>query len=318
MKKLMFIATGGTIASGDSGNGLTPEITAEELLGGVSVADAEVHAVQPFALDSTDLTPQHWTELAKLISDGWQDYDGFVIAHGTDTMAYGAAALSCLIQDAGKPIILTGSQLPMSDPDTDARRNLSDAFLCAKCGRAGVWVSFCGRVIAGNAARKVHTRDFDAFRGFAPEDEFTVEGSLTDGMDDDTCTVFYNRLDPSVAVLKLTPGISAEMVREMGTHVRALIIEGFGMGGVPDYGSGELAQALLELAACGVRVIMTTQVFQGGCDLSVYAVGKAATRAGVIPAEGMTTEYAVMRAMWALANSYDLDNFKHLFLGKKR
>ncbi len=317
MKKLMFIATGGTIASGDSGGGLTPEASAEELLSGIRVTDAEVHAVQPFALDSTNLTPQHWTELAVLIRDCWQDYDGFVVTHGTDTMAYGAAALSCLIQDAGKPIILTGSQLPMSDPDTDARRNLTDAFLCAQRGRAGVWVSFCGRVIAGNAARKVHTRDFDAFRGFTPEDEFTTEGFLTDAAPDEVCTAFYNRLDPSVAVLKLTPGISAEMVREMGTFVRALVIEGFGMGGVPDYGDSGLAQALLELSACGVRVIMTTQVFQGGCDLSVYEVGQSAQRAGAIPAEGMTTEYAVMRAMWALANSYDLENFRWLFLGRK-
>ena len=317
MKKLMFIATGGTIASGDSGGGLTPEASAEELLSGIRVTDAEVHAVQPFALDSTNLTPQHWTELATLIRDCWQDYDGFVVTHGTDTMAYGAAALSCLIQDAGKPIILTGSQLPMSDPDTDARRNLTDAFLCAQRGRAGVWVSFCGRVIAGNAARKVHTRVFDAFRGFTPEDEFTTEGFLTDAAPDEVCTAFYNRLDPSVAVLKLTPGISAEMVREMGTFVRALVIEGFGMGGVPDYGDSGLAQALLELSACGVRVIMTTQVFQGGCDLSVYEVGQSAQRAGAIPAEGMTTEYAVMRAMWALANSYDLENFRWLFLGKK-
>ena len=195
MKKLMFIATGGTIASGDSGGGLTPEASAEELLSGIRVTDAEVHAVQPFALDSTNLTPQHWTELATLIRDCWQDYDGFVVTHGTDTMAYGAAALSCLIQDAGKPIILTGSQLPMSDPDTDARRNLTDAFLCAQRGRAGVWVSFCGRVIAGNAARKVHTRDFDAFQGFTPEDEFTTEGFLTDAAPDEVCTAFYNRLE---------------------------------------------------------------------------------------------------------------------------
>ena len=205
MKKLLFIATGGTIASGDSGSGLSPEASAEELLSGVNLPDAEIHAIQPFALDSTDLTPQHWMEVAALIRDRWQDFDGFVITHGTDTMAYGAAALSCLIQSACKPVILTGSQLPMSAPDTDARRNLSDALLCAERGRAGVWVCFCGRVIAGNAARKVHTRDFDAFRGFTEDDEHRVEEFLTDEAGEDGGTVFYNRLDPSAAVLKLTP-----------------------------------------------------------------------------------------------------------------
>ena len=317
MKKLLFIATGGTIASCDSGSGLSPEASAEELLSGVNLPDAEIHAIQPFALDSTDLTPQHWMEVAALIRDRWQDFDGFVITHGTDTMAYGAAALSCLIQSACKPVILTGSQLPMSAPDTDARRNLSDALLCAERGRAGVWVCFCGRVIAGNAARKVHTSDFDAFRGFTEDDEHRVEEFLTDEAGEDGGTVFYNRLDPSAAVLKLTPGISAEMVHDMGIHLRALIVEGFGMGGIPDYGNGELAVVFRNLSSCGVRVIMTTQVFQGGCDLSVYKVGRAAQEAGLIAAEGMTTEYAVMRAMWALAYSYDADNFRGLFLDQR-
>lgn len=313
MKKLLLIATGGTIASDDSGSGLTPDVSAEKLLSGVRLPDAEIHAIQPFALDSTDLTPKHWTEVAVLIRDRWQDFDGFVVTHGTDTMAYGAAALSCLIQSACKPIVLTGSQLPMSAPDTDARRNLSNALLCAERGRAGVWVCFCGRVIAGSAARKVHTRDFDAFRGFTEDDEFSVEEFLADEPREDGGTVFYNRLDPSAAVLKLTPGISAEMVHDMGMHLRALIIEGFGMGGIPGYGG--LDETLQTLAACGVRVIMTTQVFQGGCDLSVYKVGRAAQDAGLIAAEGMTTEYAVMRAMWALAYSYSAEDFRGLFLG---
>jgi len=205
----------------------------------------------------------------------------------------------------------------MSAPDTDARRNLSDALLCAERGRAGVWVCFCGRVIAGNAARKVHTSDFDAFRGFTEDDEHRVEEFLTAEAGEDGGTVFYNRLDPSAAVLKLTPGISAEMVHDMGIHLRALIVEGFGMGGIPDYGNGEFAEVFRNLSSCGVRVIMTTQVFQGGCDLSVYKVGRAAQEAGLIAAEGMTTEYAVMRAMWALAYSYDADNFRGLFLDKR-
>lgn len=318
MKKLMLIATGGTIASADNGSGLAPEASAEELLAGVRLPDAEIHAVQPFALDSTNLTPGHWTELAALIRDGWSEYDGFVVAHGTDTMAYGAAALSCLIQNASKPVILTGSQLPMSAPDTDAGRNLSEALMCAERGRAGVWVCFCGRVITGNAARKVHTRDFDAFRGFTEDDETSVEEFLTGEQLEDCGTVFYNRLDEKAAVLKLTPGISAEMVHDMGVHVNALIIEGFGMGGVPQYDGGELGQVLTALSECGVRIIMTTQVFQGGCDLSVYEVGQAARDAGFIAAGGMTTEYAVMRAMWALAYSYDAENFRELFLDPGR
>ena len=315
MKKILFIATGGTIASAPTGSGLMPELSAQTLLSGIDIPDIEVHPVQPFSLDSTDLAPEHWVQVAALIRDGWSEFDGFVIAHGTDTMAYGAAALYCLIQNPDKPIVLTGSQLPMETPGSDAPRNLTDAFRCAEQGRAGVWVSFCGRVIAGNAARKVHTTDFDAFRGFRGEDEFPLndfcspERELPEGG-----TVFYNRLDSKAAVLKLTPGISAEMVHDYGVHVNALIVEGFGLGGIPDYGGGELRHTLEELSSCGVRVIMSTQVFAGGCDLTVYEVGQSALSAGVIPSSGMTTEYAVMRAMWALAYSYNAEDFGRLFL----
>lgn len=316
MKKILFIATGGTIASAETSDGLAPELSAQSLLEGIELPDAEIHPLQPFSLDSTNLTPQHWVELARIICDVWNDFDGFVVAHGTDTMAYGAAALYCLIQNPDKPIILTGSQLPMNTPESDAPRNLADAFRCAEQGRAGVWVCFCGRVIAGNAARKVHTTDFDAFRGFRCEDEFALDEFCEPGRTlPEGGTIFYNRLDGKAAVLKLTPGISAEMVHDYGVQVNALVVEGFGLGGIPDYGGGEPGRTLAELSACGVRVIMTTQVFSGGCDLSVYEVGQSALNVGVIPARGMTTEYAVMRAMWALAYSYTAEDFKALFLG---
>lgn len=312
--KIMLIATGGTIASSDSGSGLSPEMSAEHLLSGISV-EAEVHAVQLFSLDSTNLTPEHWTQLAALIRDSWSDYDGFVITHGTDTMAYGAAALSCLIQNPDKPVVFTGSQLPMDEPGSDAPGNLTDAFRCAGQGSGGVWVCFNGRVISGRAARKVHTTDFDAFRGFEPQDEQTVEEFCVGSRNAEGGTVFYNRLDSRAAVLKLTPGLSPELVHDLGTYVNALIIEGFGMGGIPD--NNGLSQVIEVLIACGVRVIMTTQVFRGGCDLSVYEVGQSAQKLGVIPAAGMTTEYAVMRAMWALAYSYTPEDFRKLFLDER-
>ncbi|MGN1341083.1 MAG: asparaginase [Oscillospiraceae bacterium] len=319
MKKILFIATGGTIASAPTDSGLMPELSAGTLLAGLgeaALSGVEVHTRQPFSLDSTNLSPENWVQLAVLLRDEWANFDGFVIAHGTDTMAYGAAALCCLIQHPDKPVILTGSQLPMEAPGSDAPRNLADALRCAQQGEAGVWVCFCGRVIAGNAARKVHTTDFDAFRGFTPGEERTVGDFCQPGREPpEGGIVFYNRLDSKAAVLKLTPGISAEMVHDLGVHVNALVVEGFGLGGIPDYGGGALRHALEELSFCGVRVIMTTQVFAGGCDLSVYEVGQSAMNAGVIPAAGMTTEYAVMRAMWALAYSYTAEDFRSIFSG---
>ena len=318
MKKILFIATGGTIASSDSGGGLSPELSAEKLLQGVSVPNTEIRTVQLFSLDSTNLTPENWVRLAAVIRDSWQDHDGFVIAHGTDTMAYGAAALYCLIQTPDRPVIFTGSQLPLDAPDTDAVRNLTDAFRCAAQGRAGVWLTFCGRVIAGNAARKVHTTSPDAFRGFTAGEEYAVQDFCTeqDG-EAQGGAVFYNRLDSRAALLRLTPGISAELVYDIGTHVNALIVEGYGLGGIPDGEDSQILHTLKELSGLGVRIIITTQVFEGGCDLSVYQVGRAALDAGFIPAEGMTSEYAVMRAMWSLAYSYEPEDFRKLFLAER-
>lgn len=315
MKKILFIGTGGTIAAEPTAEGLSPELSAQRLIDGVDLSELSVTAVQLFSLDSTNLTPEHWVRLALLIRDEWDGYDGFVIAHGTDTMAYGAAALSCLIRNSAKPIILTGSQLPLTALGSDAPRNLSDAFRCAAFGRGGVWVCFCGRVIAGNAARKAHTVNSDAFRGFTGESEMSVESFISaENACNEDGTVFYNRLDSGVAVLKLTPGILPQAVQEFGLHFKALVIEGFGLGGIPDEGTHELFTAVKSLIDCGVRVIMTTQVFAGGCDLTVYKVGQSAIKAGVIPAGGITTEYAVMRAMWALAYSSSQQDFRELFL----
>lgn len=317
MKKILLIATGGTIASVDSGGGLSPEISADKLLESIPAASSQISTVQPFSLDSTNMTPGHWVTLAGVIRDNWQEYDGFVITHGTDTMGYGAAALYCLIQSPDRPVILTGSQLPMTASDTDAVRNLTDAIRCAEQGRAGVWVVFCGRVIRGDAARKVHTTSLDAFRGFGREDETTVE-DFCGGQSEKFAggTVFYNRLDSRAALLRLTPGITAELVYDIGTHVNALIVEGFGLGGIPDCGE-PLVHTLTELSHLGVRIIITTQVFEGGCDLSVYEVGRAALEAGFIPAAGMTSEYAVMRAMWSLAYSCNYEDFRKLFLAER-
>lgn len=313
--KILMITTGGTIASADSGGGLAPKLLAGELLAGIG-GKADIDTAELFSLDSTNITPEHWVRLAALIRDRWAEYGGFVITHGTDTMAYGAAALSLLIQHADKPVIFTGSQLPLNAPESDAPRNLADALKCAASGAGGVWVCFCGRVISGRAARKVHTTAPDAFRGFMPTDECTVEAFCRERPESGCSSggaVFYNRLDEKAAVLKLTPGISSELVREIGTGVNALLLEGFGSGGVP----AALCGVIRELTACGVRVIVTTQVFGGGCNLEVYEVGKSALAAGAIPANGMTTEYAVMRAMWALAYSYTAEDFRELFLEKR-
>lgn len=146
MKKILFIATGGTIASKKTENGLTPQITPEELLSYIPEVEGlcEITAVNPFNLDSSNVVPENWSTLVKVVKEHYEDYDGFVIAHGTDTMAYTAAALSYMIQNSEKPIVITGAQRPINLDITDAKTNLSDSFYYA-CDDASPGCTDCVR-----------------------------------------------------------------------------------------------------------------------------------------------------------------------------
>ena len=166
MKRVLVIATGGTIASAEEGSGLAPALTGEQLVAFVPEVAQMCHAEvsQVMNVDSTNMRPEGWLAIAGEVRRRYDDFDGFVVLHGTDTLAYTAAGLSYLVQRSPKPVVLTGSQLPMGDPGTDGKRNLLDA-VCVACddAAAGVLVAFGGKVIAGTAARKVRTRDFEAF-----------------------------------------------------------------------------------------------------------------------------------------------------------
>lgn len=320
MKKILFVATGGTIACVDTVHGLTPEASGKELLSSLPELSGmcEIDALQLFSLDSTNMSPREWTELGSVIQRAYGDYDGFVIAHGTDTLAYAAAALSCLIQGADKPIILTGSQLPMGAQNSDAPRNLTDAFIAACSNYAGVGVVFFGRLIDGRCAKKTHTRAFDAFSsmGKAPDGEIKDgKVALFSEPNDSGAPIFFNRMNTAVALVKLIPALDHDILDFAAQKARVLIIEGFGTGGLPDYGDKAFEQKIAELVLSGVIVIMHTQVHEGGCDMSLYEVGRDAQKKyRIIEAKRMTTEMTVMKAMWALAYSYSREDFEELFL----
>ncbi len=319
MKKILFIATGGTIACEETEAGLAPELSAAGLLAVLPQLDGlcEISTMQLFNLDSTNMSPREWTELAVEIQRNYSDFDGFVIAHGTDTLAYAAAALSCLIQSSAKPIVLTGSQLPMGADSSDAPRNLYGAFLTACSELCGIAVVFNGRIIDGRCAKKVHTRAFDAFRSMGRDDIGSVKDgivTLFEEQDADVAPIFFNRMDSAVSVVKLIPGLDPAILDLAAQRGRAVIIEGFGTGGFPDYGNKEFEQKIAELTMSGVIVIMTTQVLEGGCDMSLYEVGREVQkRYRILEAKRMTTELAAMKAMWALAFAYSAEDFKALF-----
>ena len=317
-KRIMFIGTGGTIASEMTEEGLLPELGAELLLRYVPGVSAlcDTPCVQLFNLDSTNVGPEHWMRMAACIRENYALCDGFVLTHGTDTMAYTAAALSYLIQKSPKPIILTGAQKPIGFDTTDSKQNLTDAFLCA-CAEDmhGVNIVFGGRVITGTRASKTHTKSFDAFSSMNyPNIAEVRDGRLVQYIVPECAAepVFYRALDTRVGVFRLFPGCGADMLRFMLDGSDALIIESFGVGGMPQRDG--LQELVTKAAGSGKTIIMTTQVPNEGSDLAVYNTGHALSAAeGVLEAWDMTTEAALAKIMWILALTRDRARIRELF-----
>ena len=343
MKHILLIATGGTIASAEDGNGLSPALTGEELARSVPEIEGlcELDIVQPMNIDSTNMRPADWLRIAEVIRENYDAHDGFVLLHGTDTMSYTAAALSYLIQDSPKPIVLTGSQQPMGNPFTDAKINLYQSLVYAVSDRSrDVSIVFGGYAIAGTRARKQRTMSFNAFNSinypvlaYLRQDKIICSGSVavSAGPAECDCTRggaaraadgtldeprFYTELNSRVCALKLTPGLTPDIFRLLKPDYDAVILETFGMGGVPERGAdgASYQEAIFDWVDSGRTVVMTTQVPEEGLDLGVYEVGRAyAEHPGILKGGDMTTEALVAKTMWALGQTRDADELQRLF-----
>ena len=321
MKNILLIATGGTIASRPSSGGLTPQLFAEDILRCVPSLGALCHvdALQPMNIDSTNMSPDCWLRLAHCVREHYDAYNGFVITHGTDTMAYTASALSYLIQHSAKPIVLTGSQKSIYVQDTDARRNLYDAFLAAQDDAlCGVFVVFDGHVICGTRARKTRTKSMNAFSSIDyPDIALLQDGRILHYIHMEkpqTPPRFYDQLNPRVFVLRLIPGMNPSVLRLLLDAFDALVIESFGVGGLPCYEQEDFLCAVNAWSTAGKPIVITTQVPHEGSDLMVYEVGaRAASTPGVLEAHTMTVESVVTKLMWILPQSRDLARIKALF-----
>ena len=323
MKRILLIATGGTIASRPTAaGGLAPALTSAELLACVPELAEVCHidALQLYNLDSTNIGPDQWIGMVHAVRDHYDAYDGFVITHGTDTMAYTAAALAYMIQRSAKPVVLTGSQKSIYNRDTDARNNLYRAVLYA-CHPAawGVQLVFDGKVILGTRARKIRTKSFNAFSSIDYPDTAEFRDlrlvpflPMPAGYGP---VQFQYRLDPAVFVLRLVPGMRANIIPLLAGHCNALILESFGVGGLPGGDDGPLFAAVRDWCAAGRLAVFTTQVPHEGSDLAVYEVGRAAKALpGVLEAQDMTPEAAAVKLMWALGQAADRDEAARLFL----
>ena len=319
MKKILMIGTGGTIASEMTPEGLTPELNTRQLLDFIPDIGklCRVDCIQLYNLDSTNICPENWLGVVDTLRKNYDAYDGFVISHGTDTMAYTAAALSYLIQGSPKPIILTGAQKPIWFDGTDSKRNLTDAFLYACRGCGGVQIVFNGKVILGTRARKTFSKSFQAFSSVnypdlaVLQDERLLQYIRTESL---PRPIFYDTICQNVGLLKLIPGTKRELVEFMVERYDGIVIESFGVGGLPDYPGQEFYPVVRQAVERGRIVVMTTQVPNEGSDLSVYHVGghlKSTLR--LLEAFDMTTEAAVCKLMWILGQTKEFERVRELF-----
>ncbi len=316
-KRVLLIGTGGTIASEMTEDGLAPELTTDQLLSHIPAISeiCSVDCLQLLNLDSTNIGPAHWLRMARCIREHYDRYDGFVLTHGTDTMAYPAAALSYLIQNGPKPIVLTGAQRPIGFDSTDSKINLMDAFRCAAEDLPGVSIVFDGKVILGTRAKKTRSKSFQAFSSI----NYPYLGVLRDGVllryirqDCGPAPVFFDALDTRVALLKLLPGMDREAADFLLERNDGLIIESFGVGGLPE--SGGFYHCVDEAMGAGKTVVITTQVENEGSDVGLYHVGHALkNKLGVLEAYDMTTEAVAAKLMWILGRTRERKEVERLF-----
>ncbi|MDD7764986.1 MAG: asparaginase [Peptoniphilaceae bacterium] len=308
MKKILLISTGGTIASMPSSDGLVPQIDSKKLLEYLNFTklNFKIDTINLFNVDSTDMQPEHWLRIKDEIKNNYNKYDGFVITHGTDTMAYTASALSYLIQNSKKPIVLTGAQKSIDMDITDAKNNLLNSLIYAsKEKSSGITIVFNGKVIAGTRARKERTKSFDAFTSInfpflAIIQDEKVYRYITD-RNNEKEVKFFDNLNTNVFVLKLIPSLTPKILDEIFKNYDAIIIESYGVGGIPKIIETKLKE-LVQTYNNEKIIIMTTQVPQEGSDIGVYEVGKRISSISYLEAHDMTIESTVTKIMWILGN----------------
>ena len=317
-KKILLLTTGGTIASVVGDDGLKPHrssVMERELDQLRTYYDITVRDVM--CLDSSNIRPEEWQTIAKRVFAERTDFDGIVVSHGTDTMAYTASAVTFMLPNIDVPVVFTGSQLPLTDMLSDGPDNLRTAFAMAASGRPGVFLAFDRKIMRGCRAVKVRASGFSAFesvnaryaglvsnRGLVLNEQIlrpvTGEAKLLPEISD------------SVFLLKLTPGLNPaifDMLSALG--YKGIVIEAFGLGGI-----NVLSKELSALRHCGeegVSVVVTTQCLYDSSDLRVYQVGNKLLELGVIQGRDMTSEAAMTKLMWALGQGMNPEQIADLF-----
>lgn len=320
MKKILLLTTGGTIASELTGEGLAPAEDASAITDrlGALRDTYEIEVKNVLNLDSSNIQPEEWQIIARSVFDARRDYDGIVISHGTDTMAYTASMLTFMLLGIEIPVVLTGAQLPINHPLSDGMDNLRTAFSMAASGRRGVFLAFDRKVMLGCRAVKTHTTDFDAFDSVNYPLIATVSGS---GLRiNDSAIPYYaapcvlrDEICREVFLLKLTPGLNPDVLDMLiGMHYRGLVIEAFGAGGL-HFIRRNLVEKLKKAHDAGIAVVVNSQCLYESSNFTLYQTGQRVLAFGAIESRDMTTEAAITKLMWALGQTDSAEKVRALF-----
>ncbi len=322
MKKILLLTTGGTIASQMGHSGLEPTLSSEVLLDCLNSFEPrfEIDHEKLFDMDSSNIQPEEWQIIARKIFGHLQNYDGFIITHGTDTLAYTASAVSYMLQNVNKSVVFTGSQIPINNPLSDARTNLYTAMSAINAGILGVTVAFDRKIMRGTRAVKVSTMGFDAFHSVNAAclaqiyaDGLRVFEHQDPAASPDKRPALLDGISTSVFLLKLIPGTSPDILDVLpALGYKGVVIEAFGAGGI-HYLHRDLLHKLKMLSDAGVLVVICSQCLYDRSDLTIYEVGQRVLSTGAISALDMTTEAAVTKLMWILGQTCDNSQARQLF-----
>lgn len=320
MKKILLLTTGGTIASSESEEGLVPSLTSQDILSYLSYQKTEIAITceDILRLDSSNMQPEEWIKIARRIAEVYHEYDGIVLSHGTDTMAYTASALSFMLRNLPIPLIITGSQLPLMHPLSDGVDNIRTAFQAAMEDIMGVYVCFDRKIMLGTRAVKVRTMNFDAFesvnvepagivdsRGLHFQKELLVQPKGKFRLEDQLCTDVY--------LMKLTPGMNPEIFDALSNmKYKGILIEAFGAGGI-HFIRRDLISKLEEIVQKGIAVVVCSQCLYENSDFSIYQTGQKVLKQGVIQGYDMTSEAAFTKLMWAIGNTTSMEEIRKVF-----
>jgi len=325
-KKVLIIGTGGTItAKMHKGSWRPGEFSEDEIIGLVPEAKklATLSTIDLLSTDSSNMQPKDWLSIAGVIKRNYSKFDSFVILHGTDTMHYTASALSFLLQNLSKPIVLTGSQVPPHQLSSDFKKNILDSLrVAAETDMHEVIIVFNGKILRGNRSKKFRELEFEAFEsiGMLPlgviEHEIRHTGEHYKHTGKNKDLRFYKKLNKSICIQKITPGFNPKIISQLiKLGYKGIVLEGYGAGNVP-IKDNSLVPEIKKATEQGVPIIMCTQCAIGYAWVYLYEVGRKALEAGAIPGHDMISETALTKLMWIIGNypKYDVKKIKKLFL----